>query len=861
MIMTSLFATLRRSRRSSCNGRSRRAHRPRARLALEPLEGRPLLSIAFAPPVAIDVGGFPFSVASGDFNQDGASDLAVANGGGVPVLMNDGSGSFPSGLRQQLLANLPGWEGYTSSVTAGDLNHDGYPDLVVGRQVIGDVAVLLYNPQTGSFDPPTFYDAGPGFTYVGNNLAIGDLNGDGFPDLAVANIAPANVAVLLNDGTGHFPGQPYLFAGGGAVSEADLNGDGKLDLVVGAGNGSDSVSVLLNQSPLDHSSVAFGAPIDLDVGPDITSFAVADLNGDTRPDVVVATTSPYDLSSTVRVLVNNGNGSFAPAAVDPVYNGFNAKSVTTGDFDGNGTIDLAVFATVYHTEQVPSPNPDDPPGTLVTIQVPNDVVSVLPNNGDATFGSPTDLEISDSDSSAGNIIAADLNNDGTTDLITANNHTGTITVFYNPKPASTPAGSNVDIQPTDPVTGTSPMEITFSSVTEAGGTTVTSSATNGPPPPADFALPDLATPIYYDVQTTAGFSGSAEVCIQYSPAGVSDESALRLFHYQNGSWTDVTTSLDTATHTICGIVSSFSPFAIFEAAPRATLSGMVFEDFNDDGQVDFGEQGIAGVTISLTGTDDLGSPVALSQTTDADGTYVFGNLRPGSYTITEAQPAGYTQGINTVGTAGGTVVGDQFSITGLGIGIDGLNYNFGERPAATGPITKGQTAGIGFWNNKNGQALIKALNGGVGTQLGDWLARTFPHMFGQDSGSNNLAGQNNASIASFFQSRFVVHGQKLDAQVLATALAVYVTDPTLDSTGVGTQYGFVVGGNGVATATYNVGSNGAAFGVADNTTMTMMDLLLAADAQAVNGVLYNGNTTRRNLANTVFSAINEAGGL
>jgi hypothetical protein len=97
--------------------------------------------------------------------------------------------------------------------------------------------------------------------------------------------------------------------------------------------------------------------------------------------------------------------------------------------------------------------------------------------------------------------------------------------------------------------------------------------------------------------------------------------------------------------------------------------------------------------------------------------------------------------------------------------------------------------------------------------------------------------------------------------VLATALAVYVTDGTLDGTGVGTRYGFLVGGNGVATATVNVGPNGAAFGVANNTVMTVLDVLLAADAQAVDGVLYNGDTTKRNQANTVFNAINQAGGL
>jgi hypothetical protein len=106
-----------------------------------------------------------------------------------------------------------------------------------------------------------------------------------------------------------------------------------------------------------------------------------------------------------------------------------------------------------------------------------------------------------------------------------------------------------------------------------------------------------------------------------------------------------------------------------------------------------------------------------------------------------------------------------------------------------------------------------------------------------------------------------VHDPKLDAQVLATALAVCVTDPILDDTGVGTQYGFDVSGNGLATATYNVGSNGAAFGVADGTVMTVIDILLATDSQAVNGVLYNGDTVKRTKANNVFSGIDEGGSI
>src|SRR5262249_26150173 len=152
----------------------------------------------------------------------------------------------------------------------------------------------------------------------------------------------------------------------------------------------------------------------------------------------------------------------------------------------------------------------------------------------------------------------------------------------------------------------------------------------------------------------------------------------------------------------------------------------------------------------------------------------------------------------------------------------GLNYNYGEVPAASGPVQKGQTAGIGFWHNKNGQALILALNGGgTSHELGDWLAATFSNLYGANS-NNNLAGKSNADIAALFQQDFLEHGPKLDAQVLATALSVYATNATLDSTQAAAQYGFTVSGYGLGTATFNVGSNGAAFGVANNTSLTVM---------------------------------------
>jgi hypothetical protein len=324
----------------------------------------------------------------------------------------------------------------------------------------------------------------------------------------------------------------------------------------------------------------------------------------------------------------------------------------------------------------------------------------------------------------------------------------------------------------------------------------------------------------------------------------------------------------TATNLATGDTSEFcADIAAPVTPPPSSLSGLVFEDFNNDGQVDFGERGIAGVTITLTGTDDLGNSVnPPPQTTDADGAYVFLNLRPGNYSITETQPAGSLQGIDTVGTAGGSLSAtDQFLIP-LGPGVNGLNYNFGERPAATGSVQHGQAAGIGFWNNRNGQALIKALpvvtnpDGSV-TSVANWLAATLPNTFGIYSGSNNLTGQSNSSVAALFQQDFVLKGVKVDAQVLAAALSVYATNATLDSTNVAANYGFTVSGDGLGAAAVSVGGDGDAFGVANNTTMTVMDLLLATDAQAVNGVLYNGNATRRSHANDVYSAVNQSGGL
>jgi protocatechuate 3,4-dioxygenase beta subunit len=290
----------------------------------------------------------------------------------------------------------------------------------------------------------------------------------------------------------------------------------------------------------------------------------------------------------------------------------------------------------------------------------------------------------------------------------------------------------------------------------------------------------------------------------------------------------------------------------------SSLSGFVWVDFNDDGEIDFNEKAVEGVVVNLMGQDDRGNAVNMTAYSDIDGIYEFLGLRPGTYVIAETQPTGLQDGAEKLGSLGGVVGNDTFSGISLGMGVDGINYNFGERTQVGATVTSGQTATIGFWQNRNGQNLLKALNGGQNaTQLGSWLAATFPNLYA------GLVGKTNAQIAAYYQSMFsakktVAGPAKVDCQVMATAFAVYVTNSSLAGNAAAV-YGFRVTQYGVGIATWNVGSCGSAFGVSNNTTVGVLDLLLATDARSSGGNLYNMDALLRALANEVYTRINEAG--
>ncbi|MBS0263260.1 MAG: hypothetical protein JSS02_15055 [Planctomycetes bacterium] len=303
-----------------------------------------------------------------------------------------------------------------------------------------------------------------------------------------------------------------------------------------------------------------------------------------------------------------------------------------------------------------------------------------------------------------------------------------------------------------------------------------------------------------------------------------------------------------------------------------SLAGKVYADNNATDILDAGDSGISGVTLTLTGTDVNNKAVSLTTKSATDGSYVFTGLLAGTYKITSSHVTGYNEETPDAGNPTGTtsyILGASETIAAINLtaGTSGCNENFGFLVAPGAAIVKGDTATIGFWQNNNGQALINSLNGGPNsTALATWLAASFPNLYGSGCGSHSVIKSNgspmkNSEVAALYLGNgfFGASGQKVDAQVFSVALATYVTNSSLAGGTMASNYGFNVSTKGIGSHTYNVGTNGAAFGVANNTSVTLLQLLSYANSQSQNGSLYNGNSTNLNLANTVFSGINTKG--
>jgi hypothetical protein len=292
----------------------------------------------FQAPQTLAAGYSPSYVAVADLNGDGKPDLVVTNvsDNTVSVFLGNGNGTF------QAATTFATGSG-PFSVTVADVNGDGKPDLVVADQYFnrqgsnGAVSVLLGNGN-GTFQAQRTFAAG----IFPLSVAVGDLNGDGKPDLAVANFRGNSVGVLFGNGDGTFQAQRAIPTNlePSTVKMADLNGDGKLDLIATSDpqGGQSSVCVFLGNGNGTFKAQHTYATAK---GPD--SQVVADVNGDGKLDLV---TSDYN-GNMLSVLLGNGNGTFQ--AAENFATGVRPRSVAVADINGDGKPDVVVADYLANT--------------------------------------------------------------------------------------------------------------------------------------------------------------------------------------------------------------------------------------------------------------------------------------------------------------------------------------------------------------------------------------------------------------------------------------------------------------------------------------------------------------------------------
>jgi hypothetical protein len=272
-------------------------------------------------------------MALGDFNNDGRQDLAIAcNDGKVWVRLGDGAGGFAAQAPSSPITvnDVPEY------VAAGDFNNDGNEDLAVSRRT-GPAVTILMNNGAGTFT------AGSPTLAVGggspSGLAVGDLNSDGFEDLVVANSTNNAVLIKIGDGTTQFggasPSSPITGVGPSPerVGIGDFNNDGRPDLLILAANSPAVVHIKLATASGAYAT-APGSPIEGALGS--SSLRLGDFNRDGNEDF--AAIGAGAASQQLLVALGDGTGGFTRSRItSPDAN----SALALGDFNSDGLEDLA----------------------------------------------------------------------------------------------------------------------------------------------------------------------------------------------------------------------------------------------------------------------------------------------------------------------------------------------------------------------------------------------------------------------------------------------------------------------------------------------------------------------------------------
>jgi len=248
---------------------------------------------------ALESASAPISIAVGDFNKDGISDIVTVNNASqnISVLLGNGAGSFGTASNFKVPSR-------PTSVSVADFNKDGISDLAVTSSYFNNVSIMLGDGD-GTFSSATQFDVGTN----PNSVVVGDFNKDNKLDLAVANSDSNNVSILLGNGASGF-GIATNFDVGlnpASVTVIDFDNDGNSDLAV-ANAGSDTVSVLLGDG-----NGGFGIATNFVVGTKPYSLTVGDFNKDGKSELAVANSESKNVS-----LVNAEDETYEPVPPQPI---------------------------------------------------------------------------------------------------------------------------------------------------------------------------------------------------------------------------------------------------------------------------------------------------------------------------------------------------------------------------------------------------------------------------------------------------------------------------------------------------------------------------------------------------------------
>ncbi len=277
----------------------------------------------FVKPPQYQTGLYPQNIVARDFNGDGANDVATANGGSddFTVLFNDGQGGFFNRLSYNCDSSPNG-------ICAGDFDGDGDEDIAVVNYSFDNLSIFS-NSGYGTFSSSQTLTFGPGHLNP-FSVECGDLDGDGYLDIVVSLHGSSEISLLINDGTGNFTVDTFYETGQNpcALALKDIDGDNFIDILV-AEEFSNTVSIFTNDGQgvftLSDSLTGLCNP---------TGLAVYDFDGDSLKDVAVA--SAY--SNSVQVFKNLGSGGFAENF--SVRTGYEPWGIECADVDGDGFKDL-----------------------------------------------------------------------------------------------------------------------------------------------------------------------------------------------------------------------------------------------------------------------------------------------------------------------------------------------------------------------------------------------------------------------------------------------------------------------------------------------------------------------------------------